>query len=290
MGSAAHGTVRLPRRHPRARDRRRPLAALALLVLPLPARRLHRRRRLLRAQRLHHHHDALALARPGSVGRRLVGVRPAPGDPALPRPARARRRRDRAVRRDPVGAARPRSRWRAAGSSRCSQFSALWAAGQHGSFWLPALHPFGQTWSLAIEWYFYLLWPLVVLAARSRGVRPGRLAVGSLVAAVPLYLVALPLSDFWFYFGPSARFAELLVGRRPGAVVPGRRRSRRAHAAPARPRPWAALVAIGVDHGLRPGRAQPALPLRRGAGRWCSRPWCSSTPATATPAARSTGC
>ena len=93
-----------------------------------------------------------------------------------------------------------------------TQATAVWAADQSGSFWLPALHPFGQTWSLAIEWYFYLLWPLVVLAARARGYTAGRVAFASLAAAVPLYLAALPLSDFWFYFGPSARFAELLVG------------------------------------------------------------------------------
>ena len=93
-----------------------------------------------------------------------------------------------------------------------TQSSAVWAADQSGSFWLPALHPFGQTWSLAIEWYFYLLWPLVVIAARRRGVSARNLAIASLVAAVPLYLVSLPMSDFWFYFGPTARFAELLVG------------------------------------------------------------------------------
>jgi peptidoglycan/LPS O-acetylase OafA/YrhL len=93
-----------------------------------------------------------------------------------------------------------------------SQGSAVWAASQHGSLWLPALHPFGQTWSLAIEWYFYLLWPVVVLLARARGVSARRLAIGSLVAAVPLYAMALPLRDFWFYFTPPARFAELLVG------------------------------------------------------------------------------
>jgi peptidoglycan/LPS O-acetylase OafA/YrhL len=93
-----------------------------------------------------------------------------------------------------------------------SQASAIWAADQSGSFWLPALQPFGQTWSLAIEWYFYLLWPLVVLAARSRGLGARRFAVTSLGTAAGLYLVSLPMSDFWFYFGPTARFAELLVG------------------------------------------------------------------------------
>ncbi|WP_027861324.1 acyltransferase [Marmoricola sp. URHB0036] len=141
-----------------------------------------------------------------------------------------------------------------------SQLSALWAAGQSGSFWLPALHPFGQTWSLAIEWYFYLLWPVVVLAARARGVRPGRLAVGSLVAAVPLYLVALPLSDFWFYFGPSARFAELLVGaslalwfQAGGAPTgTGRVMGRVPSSAP-----WAALVALGAITVFAPAAHSP---------------------------------
>jgi len=137
-----------------------------------------------------------------------------------------------------------------------SQLSALWAAGQSGSFWLPALHPFGQTWSLAIEWYFYLLWPLVVLAARARGLRPGRLAVGSLVAAVPLYLVALPLSDFWFYFGPSARFAELLVGAalalwfQAGGSPAG---TGRVHSSA----PWAALVALGAITVFAPAAHSP---------------------------------
>ncbi len=92
------------------------------------------------------------------------------------------------------------------------QASAFWAAGQSGSFWLPSLHPFAQTWSLAIEWYFYLLWPLVVLAARSRGTTARRLALLSLAAAALLYLTSLPLSAFWFYFGPTARFAEILAG------------------------------------------------------------------------------
>ena len=93
-----------------------------------------------------------------------------------------------------------------------SQASAIWAADQSGSFWLPALQPFGQTWSLALEWYFYLLWPLVVLAARSRGLSARRLAFASVGTAAGLYLLSLPMSDFWFYFGPTARFAELLAG------------------------------------------------------------------------------
>jgi len=92
------------------------------------------------------------------------------------------------------------------------QASAFWGATQSGPLWLPSLHPFAQTWSLAIEWYFYLLWPLAVLGCRMRGWGPARLATVSLGVAAPLYLLSLPLSGFWFYFGPSARFAELLAG------------------------------------------------------------------------------
>jgi peptidoglycan/LPS O-acetylase OafA/YrhL len=92
------------------------------------------------------------------------------------------------------------------------QGSATFAAGHHGSLWLPSLHPFGQTWSLAIEWYFYLLWPVVVLTARARGWSARRCATWSLTAAALLYAGSLPLGTFWFYFGPSARSAELLAG------------------------------------------------------------------------------
>ena len=92
------------------------------------------------------------------------------------------------------------------------QDSAIWAAGQHGSFWLPGLQPFGQTWSLAVEWYFYLLWPLLVIGARARSWSAKRLAVVSLVVALAATLLALPLGAFPFYFGPLARSAELLVG------------------------------------------------------------------------------
>ncbi|HEY0948587.1 acyltransferase [Nocardioides sp.] len=93
-----------------------------------------------------------------------------------------------------------------------TQASSAWAAGQDGSLWLPGLEPFGQTWSLAVEWYFYLLWPLGVLLARARGWPAMRLARASLVLAAAAYLLSLPLGTFVFYFGPSARSAELLVG------------------------------------------------------------------------------
>jgi peptidoglycan/LPS O-acetylase OafA/YrhL len=92
------------------------------------------------------------------------------------------------------------------------QVSAVWLAVSGNGIWTPAINPFGQTWSLAIEWYFYLLWPLLVLRARSRAVDPRTWAIVSLASAVVLYAFALPLSDAWFYFGPVSRFAEILAG------------------------------------------------------------------------------
>lgn len=93
-----------------------------------------------------------------------------------------------------------------------SQGSSIWAAEQHGSLWLPGLQPFGHTWSLAVEWYFYLLWPVFVLAAKRRGWTARRLATVSLLVAAITYAGSLALGTFWFYFGPTARCAELLVG------------------------------------------------------------------------------
>jgi peptidoglycan/LPS O-acetylase OafA/YrhL len=93
-----------------------------------------------------------------------------------------------------------------------AQGSAIWASGQSGSFWLPGLQPFGQTWSLAVEWYFYLLWPLLVIGVRACSWSARRLALVSLAAAGVVFLLSVPLSAFPFYFGPLARSAELLVG------------------------------------------------------------------------------
>jgi peptidoglycan/LPS O-acetylase OafA/YrhL len=136
------------------------------------------------------------------------------------------------------------------------QTSSFWAAEQSGSFWLDALHPFGQTWSLAIEWYFYLLWPLVVLGARARGLTAHRLALASAGAAVVVYALSLPLGDFWFYFGPTARFAEILAGAALAlwlqAAGPSARPLRRAGAASA-----AGLVAIVVITLLAPAADSP---------------------------------
>ncbi|GAA4109811.1 hypothetical protein GCM10022215_04480 [Nocardioides fonticola] len=83
--------------------------------------------------------------------------------------------------------------------------------------WLPEIlgtttEPFRQTWSLAMEWYFYLLWPIAVYAARRAGWSATRLARWSAISGVPLYLVALPWGGLIFYAIPPARFAEILAG------------------------------------------------------------------------------
>lgn len=88
------------------------------------------------------------------------------------------------------------------------------SAAQLSSFWQAVddtlQPPFGISWSLAIEWYFYLLWPFLVLRLRNLPAR--RAAVASLGLAGLLYAGSLPLPNSYFYFGPTARFAELLVG------------------------------------------------------------------------------
>lgn len=71
---------------------------------------------------------------------------------------------------------------------------------------------FSHSWSLSVEWVFYLVWPVIVIALRRRGVTPRRVASGAAVAAVVLYLASLPTSSNWFYYGPSSRAAQLLAG------------------------------------------------------------------------------
>ncbi len=136
-----------------------------------------------------------------------------------------------------------------------TQASSLWAAGQSGSLWLPGLQPFGQTWSLAVEWYFYLLWPVLVLLARRRGWSATRLARVSLAGAVACYALSLPLPTFPFYFGPTARFGELLVGAALAlALQDGRLRPR---AGTARVAPVLALAAIAAYALLGPDGHSP---------------------------------
>ena len=70
----------------------------------------------------------------------------------------------------------------------------------------------GPTWSLSVEWCFYLLWPLVVCFLRRRrvsAVAASRVAIG---LGLVLYVVALPLTDTQFYYLPLANVSVLLWG------------------------------------------------------------------------------
>ena len=73
--------------------------------------------------------------------------------------------------------------------------------------------PFRQTWSLGVEWTFYLTWPLVVLGARRRGASARTLGWWSLAAGLLLVAVSTAtLHAEAFYFAPPGRFGQILVG------------------------------------------------------------------------------
>jgi peptidoglycan/LPS O-acetylase OafA/YrhL len=75
------------------------------------------------------------------------------------------------------------------------------------------LSPYGQAWSLAIEWYFYLVWPLVALLLRRLGLVGRRhLATALYGAAAAVYAGAVLLPWGEFYFSVPARVAQLLLG------------------------------------------------------------------------------
>lgn len=94
--------------------------------------------------------------------------------------------------------------------------SAVVALGQASSFVQSASvyepRPFSHTWTLSVEWAFYLLWPLVLLQAKRRGVAPERLALLSVQVGALLYAVDLFTPSRWFYFALTARAPQILAG------------------------------------------------------------------------------
>ena len=71
--------------------------------------------------------------------------------------------------------------------------------------WLP-------TWSLTVEWVFYLLWPLVVVVMRRRGLSTRAAMRVALGLAAVLYIASMPLSPKAFYYLPVGNLAVMLVG------------------------------------------------------------------------------
>ncbi|PZS30468.1 MAG: hypothetical protein DLM58_13685 [Pseudonocardiales bacterium] len=105
-------------------------------------------------------------------------------------------------------------------STRQVSGHALISAFQVYPLWFGAPRaPFLQTWSLAIEWYFYLLWPLVLFYLKRRGTAARSMARGTVAAAIVIYLGSLALPGDWFYGSPPARFAELLAGSALGLYL-----------------------------------------------------------------------
>lgn len=93
--------------------------------------------------------------------------------------------------------------------------------------------PFHITWSLSVEWMFYILWPLAVYKLRRSDVDAVLLAKWAVAVAVVLYLLALPQDALWFYYGPVARVAEMLLGGALGLTMSV---SARKNEEPTRPR------------------------------------------------------
>ena len=72
------------------------------------------------------------------------------------------------------------------------------------------LIPFTVTWSLSVEWMFYLAWPFAL--TRLARLDSRRAALLCAAATATLYAAALALPARWFYFGPVSRSGELVAG------------------------------------------------------------------------------
>ena len=169
------------------------------------------------------------------------------------------------VRRRAVRAARPRRGGPPRRSRARPRPPSFWAAGQErqplaagaaARSGRPGRWPSSGTSTCSGRWS--------VLAARRRGwCGPAAGASRALAAAAALYAASLPLSDFWFYFGPSARFAELLVGAALALWFQARGRPDRAAAAR---RPAVGRGAGGASPATRCSAPTATAPLYRCVG------------------------
>jgi peptidoglycan/LPS O-acetylase OafA/YrhL len=78
------------------------------------------------------------------------------------------------------------------------------------------LGAFTPTWSLSVEEYFYLGWPMLLLLLTRFGRRGLEIAIGSLTLIAALYSVAawhlLHFSEIRMAYAPDTRFVQLLIG------------------------------------------------------------------------------
>jgi peptidoglycan/LPS O-acetylase OafA/YrhL len=88
-----------------------------------------------------------------------------------------------------------------------TQTTAFWIVGHHH-----VVEPWLPTWSLTVEWVFYLTWPWVLLALKDRGTSVAGCRRFALSTAVLLYAVSLPLEPGLFYGLPVANISAMLVG------------------------------------------------------------------------------
>jgi peptidoglycan/LPS O-acetylase OafA/YrhL len=75
---------------------------------------------------------------------------------------------------------------------------------------------FEPTWSLTVEWTFYLVFPLVFFLIR-RSTHGGNVPKVLAGLGVALYLIGLPMSFEGFYFLPVANLGVMFVGAALGA-------------------------------------------------------------------------
>lgn len=78
----------------------------------------------------------------------------------------------------------------------------------HGRF----ITVFGHTWSLGVEWAFYLVWPWLLLAMRRRGAAPRTAALVAVALAVLLYAGSFAVDTYWFTYSPLGRTAGIVAG------------------------------------------------------------------------------
>lgn len=129
----------------------------------------------------------------------------------------------------------------------------------HSAARSPLLH----TWSLSVEERFYLLWPVVVLAA-SR-LLPGRRRLGVVFAALGSVSFVMAARASRPFFSPSARAYEFAIGALVAIVAPvAQRQLQRASVARTLCAAGIVMVTTGlvtVDAGTRFPSMQTNLPV-----------------------------